>query len=62
MNHQNNKAPALTRHIDIRVDQQSYDHILDEAYQAKLNLSDYVRQCMPSFRSSIIWLNSGVPS
>ena len=46
MKQQNNKAPALTRHIDIRVDQQTYDHILQEAYQAKLNLSDYVRQCV----------------
>ena len=46
MNHQNNKAPTLTQHIDIRVDQQTYDHILHEAYQAKLNLSDYVRQCV----------------
>ena len=46
MNQQNNKAPALTRHIDIRVDQQTYDNILHEAYQAKLNLSDYVRQCV----------------
>ena len=46
MNQQNNKAPALTRHIDIRVDQETYDHILGEAYQAKLNLSDYVRQCV----------------
>ena len=46
MKQQNNKAPALTRHVDIRVDQQTYDHILHEAYQAKLNLSDYVRQCV----------------
>ena len=46
MKQQNNKTPALTRHIDIRVDQETYDHILGEAYQAKLNLSDYVRQCV----------------
>ena len=46
MNQQTNKAPAKSRHIDIRVDQETYDRILEEAYQAKLSLSDYIRQCV----------------
>ena len=46
MKKQNNKAPAKTRHIDIRVDQETFDCILSEASRASLTLSDYIRQCV----------------
>ena len=41
-----NKAPAKSRHIDLRVDQQTYDAIANNADYMGISVSEYIRQML----------------
>lgn len=41
-----NKAPVKSRHVDLRVDQASYDRIEAVARAANLSISEYIRQML----------------
>ena len=41
-----NKAPAKSRHIDLRVDQQTYDAIANYADYMGISVSEYIRQML----------------
>ena len=41
-----NKAPAKSRHVDLRVDQATYDGMEAAARAANLSISEYIRQML----------------
>ena len=41
-----NKVPAKSRHIDLRVDQQTYDAIANYADYMGISVSEYIRQML----------------
>ena len=41
-----NKAPAKSRHIDLRVDQQTYDAIANYADYMGISVSEYIRRML----------------
>ena len=41
-----NKAPVKSRHVDLRVDQATYDRIEGLAHAANLSVSEYIRQML----------------
>ena len=41
-----NKAPVKSRHIDLRVDQKTYDAIANDADYMGISVSEYIRQML----------------
>ena len=41
-----NKAPVKSRHVDLRMDQATYDQVERMAHTANLSVSEYIRQML----------------